>query len=148
MSETLNGYYPLMDGDGARREPVDACQPSLFSDADIDVPRTVAQDMARGATTHAYLPYVAGSDTSKAAADAFDLDALAAQERRVYDHIVASGTGATCDEIEIDLTLKHQAASARIRGLVLRGLVRDSGCRKTTSSNRTAVLWCAARRRA
>ncbi len=49
--------------------------------------------------------------------------------------------GATCDEVEVSLEMKHQTASARIRELQLEGRVRDSGTRRKTRSGRPAVVW-------
>lgn len=37
--------------------------------------------------------------------------------------------------------LSHQTASARVRGLVLRGRVKDSGKRRDTRSGRKATVW-------
>jgi hypothetical protein len=51
--------------------------------------------------------------------------------------------GATDEEVEDATLLKHQTASARRRELVLRGLVRDSGATRPTSSGRKAVAWVA-----
>jgi hypothetical protein len=49
--------------------------------------------------------------------------------------------GATDDEIEQGLNLKHQTASAARRGLVIAGLVRDSGEVRKTRSGRNAIVW-------
>lgn len=47
----------------------------------------------------------------------------------------------TCDEVEIVTGLKHQTASARIRELALKGLIKDSGKRRLTRSGRKAVVY-------
>jgi hypothetical protein len=52
-----------------------------------------------------------------------------------------SGGGATCWEVEEELELRHQTASARIRELVLKDFVRDSSVRRLTGSGRRAVVW-------
>lgn len=86
-------------------------------------------------------PYVPGSETSQAAAEAIrpHLGAMAAKVygylRKAYKH------GATDDEVEAALVMRHQTASARRRELVLKGLVVDSGTRRATSSGRTATVW-------
>jgi len=48
----------------------------------------------------------------------------------------------TCWEIEKETGLKHQTASARIRGLVLEGRLVDSGEKRPTESGRCkAIVW-------
>lgn len=49
--------------------------------------------------------------------------------------------GATDEEMESLLGMKHQTVSARRRELVLRGLVEPSGNRRKTSSGRSATVW-------
>jgi hypothetical protein len=49
--------------------------------------------------------------------------------------------GATDDEIEHALGLRHQSASARRNGLMKLGLVVDSGLKRRTHSGRQAVVW-------
>jgi len=51
--------------------------------------------------------------------------------------------GATDDEIEVALGMRHQTASARRRDLVLSGLAKDSGKRRKTRSGRSATVWVA-----
>ena len=53
---------------------------------------------------------------------------------RCYNH------GATCDEVERCLALTHQTASARIRGLKLKGLIFESGRERKTRSGRNAAV--------
>ena len=91
------------------------------------------------------VPYVRGSDTSYAAAQSIVSD-LPRLEGVVLDCIRQSQThGRTDDEIEVVTGLSHQCASARRRGLVLKGRVIDSGRRRVTRSGRTAAVWAAAR---
>lgn len=52
--------------------------------------------------------------------------------------------GATCDEIEVALSLSHQTASARVRDLFKAGSIRDSGIRRNTRTGRKATVWGAA----
>lgn len=90
-------------------------------------------------------PCVAGSDTSAAAAEQITTGAGTLRER-VRRYLVSWGAhGATDDEIEHALALRHQTASARRRELVLLGLVRDSGVRRRTRSGRNATVWQATR---
>lgn len=56
----------------------------------------------------------------------------------------AGDQGATCDEVEVRLAMRHQTASARVRELALRDRVVDSGTRRRTRSGRTAIVWRAA----
>lgn len=61
---------------------------------------------------------------------------------RVFGFIMASGrNGATDDEMEAELGMRHQTVSARRRELVLKGLVRDSGSKRDTRSGRSATVW-------
>lgn len=92
------------------------------------------------------LKYVSGSPTSKAAADSMIPHAPNIKERvfecvRKGDFI--NHFGATCDEIEMTLSLKHQTVSARIRELAEAGRIEDSGMVRKTRSNRNAVVWVA-----
>jgi len=61
--------------------------------------------------------------------------------KRIASFIAERPTGATDDEIEAALGLKHQTASAARRGLVIAGLVRDSGQVRNTRSGRKATVW-------
>src|SRR5262245_14669904 len=86
--------------------------------------------------------HVAGSDTSKMAADSIDDALLARLRRNIFSFIAARGEhGATCDEVEAELDLRHQTCSARIRELVLAGAIFDSGIRRLTRSRRSARVY-------
>ncbi len=62
--------------------------------------------------------------------------------RKVLDVIVSrGGVGATDDEIEIELGMIHQTASARRRGLVLEDWVKSSGAKRKTRSGSSAIVW-------
>lgn len=88
------------------------------------------------------LPYVPGSDTSEAAAESMRGGAAAIVRQRVLDHIVKCGeAGATCDEVERQLVLTHQTASARVHELMRQGVIFDSGVRRATRSGRKATVW-------
>lgn len=58
----------------------------------------------------------------------------------VYDHIKFQTFGATCDDVEVALGMKHQTVSARIRELVQMNLIVPRGVRKTRSG-RNATVW-------
>ena len=89
----------------------------------------------------ATLPFAAGSDTSEAAAHSM-LGPAPRLRALVYGAIRRSGDqGRTCDELEVQLELRHQTASARVRELAARDLIRDSGARRPTRSGRGAVVW-------
>lgn len=88
-----------------------------------------------------WVPYVRGSDTSRAAAESMQRPAETIRAD-VLAHLIAVGvTGDTCDEIEAQLGYSHQTTSARIRELVLLGKVRDSGARRKTRSGRAARVY-------
>jgi hypothetical protein len=89
------------------------------------------------------LPYVKGSDTSKAAADSM-IKLAGHWRRRVYECIALAGAaGMTCDEVEAKLGGKHQNISARVRELAKGGHIYfDQKVRRLTRSRRSArVYW-------
>ena len=86
------------------------------------------------------LPYV-DTDTSRRAAVSM-IEAASNLRRQVYRFVRDRRSfGATDDEIERALGLRHQTASARRRELVLAGVIWDSGVQRTTSSGRKATVW-------
>jgi Fic family protein len=81
------------------------------------------------------------SDTSKAAAISFE-DVQGSFQDQALIHIAGTGPrGLTSDELERMTGWRHQTASARIRELVLKGFVVDSGRRRQTSSGHKAAIW-------
>lgn len=60
--------------------------------------------------------------------------------KKIYEFIEAK-SGATCDEVENLLDLRHQTASCLIRFLTQDGFLRDSGERRLTRSGRKAIVW-------
>ena len=60
-------------------------------------------------------------------------------QRQVYDFIDRGG-GATCEEVEMALGLRHQTASARIRELALAGHVASVKKRRNVTGRR-AWVW-------
>jgi len=89
-------------------------------------------------------PYERTSGTSREAAISM-LPYAGHQRERVYRYVCSQGdTGATSDECEIALDLPHQSASARVRELVLEGLVVESGEKRRTRTLRRARVVVAA----
>ncbi|MNS24326.1 hypothetical protein D3C72_561650 [compost metagenome] len=88
-------------------------------------------------------PYQPGSETSKAAAIAIAPSA-ATRRAQVLEFLRERGeSGATNDEIVCRLGMMIQTVTARMRELVLRGAVVDSGERRLTRTGRPAVVWIA-----
>lgn len=85
-----------------------------------------------------YTPgFVAGSDTSEAAAASIDAGSMRVRARRLLD---SSLDGLTSDELELITGWPHQTASARLRELVLAGVAYDSTDRRRTRHGRFAVV--------
>ena len=79
--------------------------------------------------------------TAKAAAAAA-LPRSGSDRRRVLDYVsLRGGYGATDDELEVELGLPHQTASARRNGLVADGWLVDSGLRRNTRTGAQATVW-------
>jgi response regulator of citrate/malate metabolism len=79
-------------------------------------------------------------------AQATSLDALSSIDAStlqglVLETIQAALAGLTCDEIEEQLDLRHQTASARLHELMKLGKIQDSGARRDTRSGRGAIVW-------
>jgi len=83
---------------------------------------------------------VRGSDTSEHAAESVEHD-VSRLRGMVYNFISACEHGATCDETESRLFMRHQTCSARIRELVIRGKLYDTGERRLTRSKRPARVY-------
>lgn len=66
------------------------------------------------------IPHVQGSQTSELAAESME-KSIVGLRRDVLDCVSARPDGATCDEVEQILSMRHQTASARCRELVLMG---------------------------
>lgn len=90
--------------------------------------------------------YVRDADTSRDAADSLDESLLSRLRGEIFALIDVRGErGATCDEIEVALDLRHQTASARVRELALAELIFDTGQRRRTRSGRGARVYCVSR---
>jgi hypothetical protein len=86
------------------------------------------------------LPYVSGSDTSHAAAVALAPRA-SAMRQLIRSYVATQPHGATCDEVEVALSMRHQTASARIRELAQEGSLSDTGDRRPTRSGAAARIY-------
>jgi len=88
--------------------------------------------------------FVAGSDTSQAAAESVagaPREAMKARVRRLlYEREWTDEPGLTSDELERITGWNHQSASARLRELVLEGVAVDSPERRLTRYGRKAVV--------
>jgi hypothetical protein len=82
--------------------------------------------------------------TSKDAAQAIK-PSLPRLERRVWDCVVKmqgiGHGGATAAEVQHELALGAPTVTARIRALVVRGLLEASGATRETPSGRRAIVW-------
>lgn len=86
-------------------------------------------------------PFVRDSDTSQAAAESLSSEDLNRLQALILAHVADRGGGATCDEVEVGLHLRHQTASARIREMCLKDWLYDTGMRRPTRSRRTARVY-------
>ena len=85
--------------------------------------------------------FVSGSDTSKAAAESMRKSAGSIRLLILSHLTIMRDVGATCDQIERALGLRHQTASARLRELAMQRRIVDSGERRIASSGRKAAVW-------
>src|SRR5262245_26859307 len=96
------------------------------------------------------LPFVATSRTSRLAA-LYAEPRAGTQRARVLAWIRGKGLekdfGATDDEIEEALGMRHQTASARRNELVKGGFIMDSGFERRTRSRAWATVWVVRRSR-
>ena len=83
--------------------------------------------------------YVSGSSTSKAAAVFVDPFAGTVRGEVLKAIRKAGQKGLSCEQVERRCKLRHQSASARIRELVLDGLVEIIGTRENESGVRARV---------
>jgi predicted ArsR family transcriptional regulator len=85
------------------------------------------------------LPPSVPVDTSEAAADSMVLVA-GTLRFQVYTHLTEQG-GATCDEVEVALELRHQTAAARLWELERAGWVEKSALKRINRSGRSAHVY-------
>ena len=80
-------------------------------------------------------------DTSRDSRDKLEKAGKRSQYRKqIYAYIQEKG-GATCDEIEVALRLRHQTASCFIRFMTQEGWLRATDQRKQTRAGRKAIVW-------
>lgn len=84
--------------------------------------------------------HVAGSDTSRGAAESLSEGVLNDMQLKVLETIIVC-KGMTCDEVELHLGMRHTTVSARINELTRAGYIEDSGERRNTSAGRPATVW-------
>lgn len=93
----------------------------------------------------AALPYVAGSETSRAAAQSKS-GAAATERERVYSFLYSQGQrGATDEEIANALHMSGNTERPRRRELVQAGRVVETEQRRRTESGRAATVWAVRR---
>lgn len=89
------------------------------------------------------VPYVKGSETSKAAAESIK-HVVGSTKVRIYQYMMQCGEhGATDDEIEVALGMSHQTASARRRNLEQIGACKKTSRKRPTRSGRAAAVYVA-----
>lgn len=88
--------------------------------------------------------YVKDSETSKAGAARTEPSAMAM--RGTVEQYIRERGGATCDEVEVALGMRHQTASARIRELVLAERLIDTGDTRKTRSGSLARVYRAGKK--
>lgn len=81
--------------------------------------------------------------TSVASRDALDATHKSNRYRQaIYEHICLQGThGATCDEVEVRLGIRHQTASCFITVLQKQGAIEASGQTRQARSGRQVTVW-------
>lgn len=52
-------------------------------------------------------------------------------------------SGRTCEELENELSLRHQTCGPRLKELAVSGAIVDTGMRRRTRSGRKAIVWLA-----
>jgi predicted transcriptional regulator len=60
--------------------------------------------------------------------------------KAIVDYISAKN-GATCDEVEVALCIRHQTASCFIRFMTQEGRLEATAERRITRANRRAIVW-------
>jgi hypothetical protein len=108
-------------------------------------PTPSGQNDMFGAPSHGayggFPPFVRGSDTSQAAAASI-MPRHGSMKRMVLDLFTKEGTrGLTDNEIELQLHLRHQSASARRRELELDDLIVRTERKRLTDSGRHARVY-------
>ncbi len=87
------------------------------------------------------LPFAKASDTSRAAAKTASTNAKSVRARVLAYLSPFTTIGVTCDDVERNLGLRPNVASARLWELRRDGAIIDSGQRRATSRGSLAVVW-------
>lgn len=92
-----------------------------------------------------YIPAAVNSSTSMSAYDSITRNGSAEKKRMiVYRYIESCGEwGATCDECEVALNMRHESASGRRRELALRGGIVKTPLTRVTRRGEQAEVWVA-----
>ena len=99
------------------------------------------EDTPAGPLFAAQAPSVNGSPTSAAAADSLTPATLTAMQRRVYEFLKWRGaTGATDEEMQLEIPMPASTQRPRRVELARKGLIVEGGTRRTTSG-RMAWIW-------
>lgn len=86
-------------------------------------------------------PAAPGSDTSIAAAYGQSESHRSTIRERIFQHIQGSDTGATREEISIEVGIRLATVCARVSELLASGRIKRGGQRETTSGTMAEVLW-------
>lgn len=84
-------------------------------------------------------PFFSNPTTSRDAARSVEAT-LSLMEQKVIEHLIVTG-GSTAEMLEEATGFRPSTISARIRGLVLRGKVEDSGLKIKNSRERFMIVW-------
>lgn len=87
-----------------------------------------------------------GTDTSQASAlELAHSGARGLYRKQIHGFIADRGAaGATCDEVEVCLGIRHQTASCFLSFLRDDNFIKDSGTRRPTRTGRKAIVWVTA----
>lgn len=100
-----------------------------------------ASKLTREELERQQVPYRKGHPESQAAAKRMRPN-VSAVERRVLAFIEGAGArGATCDEVEAAVQLRHQTCSARFTKMSKAGRIVQGGTRRVTRSGAYARVW-------
>jgi len=86
-------------------------------------------------------PYQKGSDTSAQAAGSIESKLSHLAYAVLYAIKASAGNGMNCWEVEQYCNISRACSSARLNGLVNKGLIFDSTFRRVTDTGRNAVVY-------
>lgn len=96
--------------------------------------------------TSRIVPTRFNSPTSLESSKKFEKNHQKSKYRKaIFEFIKSCGSkGATCDEVETVMDIRHQTASCFIRFLTQDMFLKDSGQKRMTRAKRNAIVWVAA----